>query len=195
MSLIYKTLLALCFCGGIWGLVGLFILGYEDSCHRCRHGRNPSWDRDRTVESLAVEIADCQRKVALHEMDEIPFANSICGWYDHDCYARVLCLKNTNEKDWKPLREDAVLAIAQRAVPYTFETRNISSVIYIVSASDIWRVEVDSALEEKIWAVVNRHNGALDKCSASEFWNLLSKEATREGQVTKETWHYMCGPY
>ena len=67
--------------------------------------------------------------------------------------------------------------------------------MYIVGVNDIWRVEVDTALEKKIWSIVNRHNGALDRCSAKEFWALLSAEATRKGQLTAETWQYIGGPY
>lgn len=198
MSLMHKNLLA------VFGrvcvlalLVGLFILGYEvgfeGTCHRCRHGRRTR--QDKTMQSLQIEIAESQRLAALRKVDKIPFAQSICGWDDWDCWMKVICLKNTNLEDWKTLREDVVLAIAERAVPYTFETTHFSAVMYIVGVKDIWRVEVDTALEEKIWSIVNRHNGALDRCSAKEFWALLSAEATRKGQLTAETWQYIGGPY
>lgn len=151
--------------------------------------------RDWTMKSLETEIAETQRQIALGELSRVPCISCVRGWYNRDRYMRVLCLMNTNIDDWKNLREDAILSISERAVPYTSEASHFCAVIYIASVSNIWRVEVDSALEEKIWGTVNRHEGLLDKCSAKELWNLLSKEATRDGQLTTETWQYISGPF
>ena len=140
--------------------------------HVCPATLKDEWNRKRVL-----GYSDCLMIEAGKEDPHIPFLDTLEGTAKNGTTLIMLALNNTRAQDWLEQDENSVLTILMRSAELHEGKRYIYSDIYVTVGRDIWKAEVDIRHQKYIWDLINRHRGALEKCSGKELLDELAKRS------------------